>query len=441
MSLRIPHYLNEFNSIPEDWKLKKLLDVSMKITDGTHKTPKYVDKGVPFLSTTNLQPFHPDFNFSSYQKFITKKEHEELIIRCKPELNDILISKCGTIGRSQIVSVDYDFSIFVGLALLKPDLRIILSTYLEQLLNSNVMQKQMELTSPGSTRKTLTINAIGNLLIPVPSLVEQRGIVEVLGTVDECIRLTDAVIERAEELKRGLMQRLLTRGIGHTEYKETPLGKIPKTWKISTFGKECNIGTGGTPRRNQSDYYNGNIPWVKSTELNYGIISDTEEHISKKALEESNAKIYPTGTLLIAMYGLEAVGTRGRCAILGVNAATNQAIAAIQPKKQILPRFLYYYYQQMGNLIMKYAEGTKRKNLSLSIMKKIPIIVPPIKEQEKIVKIIENQDDKTNIENHKMNQLNILKQGLMQSLLSGKIRVELKGDGLHRIRYGRKANN
>ncbi|NQT09337.1 restriction endonuclease subunit S [Candidatus Bathyarchaeota archaeon] len=277
--------------------------------------------------------------------------------------------------------------------------------------------------------------------IPVPPFVEQRGIVEILGTVDECIRLTDAVIDGAEELKRGLMQQLLTRGIGHTEYKETPLGKIPKTWKLSTFGKECYIGTGGTPRRNQSDYYNGNIPWVKSTELNYGIISDTEEHISKRALEESNAKIYPTGTLLIAMYGLEAVGTRGRCAILGVNAATNQAIAAIQPKKQILPRFLYYFYQQMGNLIMKYAEGTKRKNLSLSIMKKIPIIVPPIKEQEKIVKIVENQDDRIKIENHKMNQLNILKQGLMQSLLSGKIRVELKGDGLHRIGYGRKANN
>ncbi len=90
-------------------------------------------------------------------------------------------------------------------------------------------------------------------MISVPPLFEQRGIAEVLGTIDEVIKRTDAVIEKAEELKRGLMQRLLTRGIGHTEFKQTELGEIPKTWTIEIIGNIAETYSGGTPLRDQSE--------------------------------------------------------------------------------------------------------------------------------------------------------------------------------------------
>ncbi|MBC8225503.1 restriction endonuclease subunit S [Candidatus Bathyarchaeota archaeon] len=116
----------------------------------------------------------------------------------------------------------------------------------------------------------------------VPPLVEQRGIVEVLGTVDECIRLTDAVIERAEELKRGLMQRLLTRGIGHTEYKETPLGEIPKPWnleKLQNLTNKITDGTHFTP-----NYIQQGIPFLRVTDIKDETIS--WDNVKKIAKEE-----------------------------------------------------------------------------------------------------------------------------------------------------------
>ena len=108
-----------FKNLPENWKVVRLGRVAEKITDGTHKTPKYTNKGIPFISTINLKPYCHDFDFSNYRKFITREEHEKLIKRAKPEKGDLLVSKCGTIGITQLIRTDLEFSIFVGLALIK----------------------------------------------------------------------------------------------------------------------------------------------------------------------------------------------------------------------------------------------------------------------------------------------------------------------------------
>lgn len=196
--------------IPKEWELEKLNKLCNKISDGTHKTPKYVDEGIPFVSTNNLIPFQEGFDFSSYQKFITPKEHKELVKRCKPEKGDILISKCGTIGRSKLIDVDYEFSIFVGLGLLKLNKNKINPIFIEQLLNYRLIQYQMNLLAPGSTRKTLTIKGIKNIKIPLPSFPEQEKIATILSSVDDKIKKEQDYKEQLLTLKKGLMQELLT---------------------------------------------------------------------------------------------------------------------------------------------------------------------------------------------------------------------------------------
>lgn len=130
------------DKIPKDWEVVKLKNICIKITDGTHKTPKYVEKGIPFISTQNIKLFNKGFDFSQYRKYISLEEHKELTKRCKPEKGDILISKCGTIGRTKLVDVDYEFSIFVGLALLKLNKKKVCGEFLEQLLNLILLPKE-----------------------------------------------------------------------------------------------------------------------------------------------------------------------------------------------------------------------------------------------------------------------------------------------------------
>ena len=125
------------DGLPEGWVSVFLCNVSTRITDGTHKTPRYVTDGIPFLFTANLVPFRKGFDFDTYQRFISAEEHKQLTARCNPQKGDVLVSKCGTIGRAKEIDVEYPLSIFVGLALIRPLPGLFEPKFLEFLLNSN----------------------------------------------------------------------------------------------------------------------------------------------------------------------------------------------------------------------------------------------------------------------------------------------------------------
>ena len=211
----------------EAWREVRLGEVAVRITDGTHRTPTYVERGIPFISTNNLVPFSDEFDFSGYRKFITPAEHVELTKRCRPERGDLLISKCGTIGRTQLIRTKLDFSIFVGLALMKLDTSTVFPAFLEQLLNTDIYRDRMEIAAPGGTRATLTISGLSRLQVRMPmSLTEQLRITETLRTCDEEIDLLTRKLAARQRQKRGLMQRLLTGRVRVTAMLEADLERI-----------------------------------------------------------------------------------------------------------------------------------------------------------------------------------------------------------------------
>lgn len=283
----------------------------------------------------------------------------------------------------------------------------------------------------------ITSKDIDNLRIPVPPLVEQRGIVEVLGTVDACIRLTDAVIERAEELKRGLMQRLLTRGIGHTEYKETQLGKIPKTWIISQLKETGKIVTGTTPSTKIKEYYN-NKEYMFISPADLGgkkYIQTTIKKISKKGLAVTRS--VPKDSVLVTCIG----STIGKVGMTSELSSTNQQINTIISDSEWNPHFIYYNLVFRAKDLKLYANQSPVPIINKSDFSKIKIVKPSLEEQHEIAIILSTIDKKILEEMEGKNKLKIIKQSLMTLLLSGTIRVELKGDGLHRIGDSREANN
>ena len=109
------------------------------------------------------------------------------------------------------------------------------------------------------------------------------------------------------------------------------LNGLPENWEVKKLGDVCFTTSGGTPSRKNSSYYGGTIPWVKSGELDKGLILDTEEKITEEAIRNSSAKVFPKGTLLIALYG----ATIGKLAFLGIDAATNQAICGIYKNENV----------------------------------------------------------------------------------------------------------
>jgi type I restriction enzyme S subunit len=149
--------------------------------------------------------------------------------------------------------------------------------------------------------------------------------------------------------------------------------EIPKCWALANLGDICETTSGGTPSRKVSKYYGGNIPWVKSGELKHNIIIDTEEKITEEAIDNSSAKIFPKGTLLIALYG----ATIGKLAFLGVDAATNQAVCGIYGNEYINLKFLFNYLHFKRQNLVQESIGGAQPNISQTILKNLGVPLPP----------------------------------------------------------------
>jgi type I restriction enzyme S subunit len=197
--------------------------------------------------------------------------------------------------------------------------------------------------------------------------------------------------------------------------------EIPKNWVISKLGDIYFTTSGGTPSRKRDDYYGGTIPWVKSGELSKGVITKTEEYITDAAVKGSSAKVFPAGTLLIALYG----ATIGKLGFLGVDAATNQAICGIFKNEILDLNYLFYFLYHNKNKLIEQGAGGAQPNISQTILKELEITIPPAKEQHRIVTKIEElfSDLDKGIESLKTakEQLKIYRQSVLKYAFEGKL--------------------
>jgi type I restriction enzyme, S subunit len=162
---------------------------------------------------------------------------------------------------------------------------------------------------------------------------------------------------------------------------------IPANWRWVKLGDICQTTSGGTPLRGTRDYYGGNIPWVKSGELNDGFIDSTEETLTELGLQNSSAKLFTAGTLLIALYG----ATVGRLGILNMDAATNQAVCAIFASDEIDRNFLFHYLLSKRDELIDISFGGAQPNISQEIIRSIEIPLPPLDEQRRIASRLNEQ--------------------------------------------------
>jgi type I restriction enzyme, S subunit len=218
---------------------------------------------------------------------------------------------------------------------------------------------------------------------------------------------------------------------------------VPDGWELKNLGAIYKkLSTGMTPSRAIPNYFNGHILWVTSGELNYNIIMDTKEKISIDAVKDTNLKIYPAGTFFIAITGLEAKGTRGRCAILGTEATTNQSCMAFNKNPLVDTIFLFQFYKCYGDkLAFKYSQGTKQQSYNADIVKRIPISLPPLTEQQKIASILTSVDTVIEKTEAQISKLKDLKKAMMQELLTKGIgHTEFKDSPIGRIPKGWEVN-
>jgi type I restriction enzyme S subunit len=268
----------------------------------------------------------------------------------------------------------------------------------------------------------------------LPPLDEQRAIAGVLGVVDSVIAKTDEVIAKTERLKKGLMQTLLTRGIGHKEYKQTPIGTIPKEWQVVDFKTICQDITGGVAIETK-DFTDSGFPVVSKGDIKeFGqLVFDKKE---KKYVSEKFAKMYPNqiahkGELVIAMRDLSTemnfLGLAARV-IDDHDYLAAQGVGILRINEEIVePDFITNLTnsRQYREFIKKRGVGSTQVHLRTNELLSFKFGLPPLSEQRQIVSILSVADQKLELEKQEKAKLEQLKLGLMDLLLTGKIRVKV----------------
>ncbi len=228
-------------------------------------------------------------------------------------------------------------------------------------------------TSAGSLSPRTNWKSLADFEFALPSMDDQTRLLELLDSIaviEEELRKAE---HEANQLQKAAMQDLLDAHLNG--------------WLIKPIGQVFKVTTGGTPSRNNATFWNGDIPWVKTGEVNYCVIDSTEECITAEGLNGSAAKLCPPNSVLIALYGQGP--TRGRVGMLGIEAAVNQACAAIYPNADFDPWFVYYYLSGKYQSLRAMAQGAAQPNLNLAMIKGFGIPIPTLEEQKAAVASID----------------------------------------------------
>ena len=416
--------MTELGPIPVEWDVVKANEIFIRITDGTHETPKKLDKGIPLIKSKQIKD--GKVNFGDIDYYISIEDHETINKRSKVDRFDILLSMIGTVGEVALVKEDPNFSI-KNVGLFKLNSNHDLAIYSHYYFQSNLAKKHITENLSGTSQKYITLEKLRQFPIILPSPPEQRTIAFVLSTVQQAKEKTNAVITATKELKKSLMKHLFTYGpvpreeAENVPLKETEIGMVPEAWDVLRLKDLAEkMKAGGTPSRKEPKYWGDDIPFVLIKDMtSCGLyLSNTKEKITEDGLKDSNTWIVPPNSLLLSMYA-----TIGETAINTIPLTTNQAILAIIPKSNFDIVFGAYLIKFHANrLIMENVQSTQ-KNVNKGIVENFKIPLPSLTLQQKIASILSAVDEKIEKEETKKKSLEELFKTLLHNLMTGKLRV------------------
>jgi len=430
-------YFGNEIEIPDTWKIIPLNLLVTVLTNGFvgSVTEHYTDSknGVLYVQGYNVEK--NTFNFHGI-KYVTKQFHEQHK-KSSLKIGDLLTIQTGNIGTTTIVPKELVGSNCHALIISRLKMEIADPKFYCQYFNSMICQNTFKRIEIGTSLKHLNGSDMKKTFFILPSLIEQQKIASILGSVDDLINSYEKTIEITKKIQTGLVKQLLTKGIGHKNFKKIILKynflkiTIPENWeiknikKISTLkNKSVKTGPFGL-MLHSSDYVDEGTPLILVKNIQNGKIVDADiPKISKIDTDRlSNYKVRE-GDMIFTR-----VGRVGSSALVEKKhdgwLFSGQTLRIRFDNPEINSKFVYFYFHSelFNRILIPDILGITRDSINTKILEEIPIILPPKNEQDLIVSILSQIDSKRIDLENKKKTLNTLKKGLMQKLLTGQIRV------------------
>ena len=385
MNVAKGYKMTEVGVIPEDWEVKRIKDIAplqrgFDLPISTQETGEY-----PVVYSNGITSFH--------NSFTTKGP-------------GVVTGRSGTLGKVHYVESDYwahNTTLWVTNFLGNYPL------YIYYLYSS----LKLERFGSGSGVPTLNRNDVHDYYVAVPPLLEQQAIARVLSDTDALINALDKLIAKKRDIKKAVMQELLT--------GKTRLPGFSGEWEVKRLGDIAEIISGGTPKTNVPEYWNGSIKWCTPTDITKcsgKYLFETERTISTKGLVNSSAELLPNGSLLLC-----SRATIGEIKIAAVEISTNQGFKSLVCKSEVSNEFLYYKLLTMKSVMLEKAIGSTFLELAKKEVASLEIDLPPLPEQQAIAQVLSDMDREITALEQRRDKTKALKQGMMQELLTGRIRL------------------
>lgn len=403
----------EVGVIPNDWECANFAEVTDLITCGIAATPKYVPEtqGYPFLSSFNVKDGR--IIWKGY-KWIDSKLHKHLYRNNPPLKGDLLYSRVGTIGEAAVINVDFEFSIYVSLTLIKPK-GCLEANFLKQLLNSSPYKRRAhDQVYLGSGVGNLNVDVVRRYPIIVPPIAEQQAIAEVLSDAEAWIDSLEQVIAKKRQLKQAAMQKLLTGkkrlpGFGG-EWRMRQLGELAIFHKGKGLPKSALDQSGTEKCIHYGELFTKYPETIREVFSRTGLTGDFVRSVANDVLMPTS-DVTPSGLAKASCITFDGI-------ILGGD------ILIIRPDSDLLcGSFLSYVIRHAENQVLQLITGTTVYHLYGSDMKNFIFLQPPIAEQQAIVELLDDMDADIKALEAKLEKARQIKHGMMQELLTGKTRL------------------
>jgi type I restriction enzyme S subunit len=412
--LREGYKQTEVGVIPEDWEVKSLHEFASIKTGpfGTVlKASEYsAGDGVPLISVGEIREgfLRITDDTPRVSETVTRRLPQYVL-----KAGDIVFGRKGGVERSSLIRLPQEGWFLGSDGISVRPSRDCHDEYLGLQFQSARVQGWLLQNAIGTTMPSLNQAILRNVAIPIPpTKAEQEAIAEALKDADALIDLLELLVTKKRQLKQGAMQDLLT--------GKKRLPGFCSEWEVKRLGDLSEMGSGGTPLSSVPEYYDGDVPWVAISDMTKGgkVIESTERNLSALGIINSAAQIFPVGTVLYAMYA-----SLGECSIAGVSLCSSQAILGIRAKRNLSSEFLYYYLTSLKSLVKSLGQQGTQSNLNKGMVQDFCISLPSVGEQTAIATVLSDMDAEIVELDVQLAKARAIKQGMMNNLLTGKIRL------------------
>ena len=395
-----------FKEFDGDWSKYKIAETTEYLVDGTHFSPKSTEGEFKYITSKNIRNDGLDLSNLSY---ISKEEHDVIFKRCKVQLGDILLTKDGAnTGNCCLNTLDEEFSLLSSVAVLRGKQGHFDNKFLLQILQSDIGQNTITSSMAGQAITRITLAKLKDYSFHFPLHKEQTKIASFLSNVDEKISQLTQKHALLSQYKQGMMQKLFSQQLRFKADDGSEFGE----WETTTLGQTGKFIGGGTPSKENSEFWEGSIPWISSSDLTEESIFkiNITRFISQNALNQSATKLVPANSILI----VSRVGV-GKVAITPNEICTSQDFTSLTLHKGS-SIFFAYLIKSLTPYLLEMNQGTSIKGFIKDDLANLELKIPCIEEQTKIANFLSAIDQKIEIVAQQIEQAKTWKKGLLQQM-------------------------